>query len=1298
AIVRDVAVALAYAWDEFQLLHRDIKPANIMVDRRQRIFLMDLGLAKSLGEDHGMTLSGAILGTPQYMSPEQAQGQSDLGVASDVYSLGATLYHLATGAPPFAGDSVLKVLHQHVHAPLPAPRERNPDLSEGCARLIERMLAKKPEDRYGDWRALVADLAAVQGHELPTDTVSGAHHRGGVANPSDMAHQAQEALARQRHKPDHHAPNSARHPSRPLYRSPLVLGIGAASLALLLVLGIAVGRARKGTGKPKATTVATKTATTPQAGTGRKEGDESGAEPPAKAPEVAATAVRAKAPEPGPEAVPDPVPETATAKAPNPVSVAANSNVREALSRISLPHSGDWALGFDGKGGGVVVPGLDWDFSVPLTVEAVFMALGSEPAFIAGRGGTAGVWLGTRDGMVVAYRRGEAGTVVSAQARLVERRAMHAAAVWDGTELRLYINGYLVAKGGAPHAWPDSGHKEFLVGALGDVRLAGTVETVRVSKVACYTEDFELDQALPLKPDADTLCLLDFEEGKGDVAKDASGHGHDGRIADAAWRKMWPSAMAEGELREVEANLRKANPTAADLLLKVVSVPSGVNLDLGGIATLHDLSPLAGLPIVGLDVTRTSVSDLSPLRGMRIGWLGVDRWGDYTPIGDGIEDLSPLKGMPLVFLTLYGHHRVKDLLPLQGCPLRTLYVGSNAASDLSPLAGMPLEILRLAGDAIRDLSPIQNAPLRVLLLPRCPSVADLSPIGKCTELEFLCTPLTLPPPTAQLTDRLPNLKYLNPDAQTAAEAQEYRWSIGKQLHLEWTRSLETTGVDEPAVEAEGPREKTLERRIARSLLAGDYSAALGRWRENGDTLGAGLTDAQRQDVAAQLAALAGMDEQILASFRPDIGKTLAVELAKGKATCEIREVRGGGIRVMQTVRQGQTTGRAGRTLRLADLGVAEKLRRLGTDETPKRNLQRGMLALQAGRADVASRLFAKADAPLGEALAAALAERQAQARRQAAERAVSELLRQVGTSPRLGTREQAIADIRKRCGGDPRRVQRSHRLLAKFEKDWGDSKTGREWVPIVREALSCPWPGENWTVPSVSMEFVWVAPGTFMRVAEGHEAVRTAIAHKVRITKGFWLGKYEVTQAEYKTIMGKNPSHFKGERNPVERVSWSNAMAFCRKLTEQEQAAGRLPAGYEYRLPTEAEWQYVARGGSRSRGFSYAGSNDLAEVAWHMGNSDEKAHPVGQKKPNELGFHDMSGNVAEWCQDWVASYPRGPVTDPQGALAGGGHRVSRGGSWSSSATYCHSARRHPYTPETADFNLGFRVALAAPLR
>jgi len=233
----------------------------------------------------------------------------------------------------------------------------------------------------------------------------------------------------------------------------------------------------------------------------------------------------------------------------------------------------------------------------------------------------------------------------------------------------------------------------------------------------------------------------------------------------------------------------------------------------------------------------------------------------------------------------------------------------------------------------------------------------------------------------------------------------------------------------------------------------------------------------------------------------------------------------------------------------------------------------------------------------------------------------------------------------------------------------------------------------------VKLELVWCPPGTFTMGSPANEDGREddETRHKVTLTKGFWLGKYEVMQEEYEKLMGKNPSKFKGARNPVEEVSWNDAVAFCKKMTEQERAGGRLPDGYEYRLPTEAEWEYAARGGPKSQGFTYSGSNSVGDVAWYDENSDRKTHAVGQRKPNEFGIHDMSGNVYEWCRDWSGSYPSGTAADPTGAGTGS-FRVYRGGSWFSYARFCRSANRGGSAPTISNSYLGFRVALAAPVR
>jgi formylglycine-generating enzyme required for sulfatase activity len=221
---------------------------------------------------------------------------------------------------------------------------------------------------------------------------------------------------------------------------------------------------------------------------------------------------------------------------------------------------------------------------------------------------------------------------------------------------------------------------------------------------------------------------------------------------------------------------------------------------------------------------------------------------------------------------------------------------------------------------------------------------------------------------------------------------------------------------------------------------------------------------------------------------------------------------------------------------------------------------------------------------------------------------------------------------------------------------------------------------------TLPQQMVWIAPGTFTRGGS-----------EVTISRGFGMSKYEVTQAQYKAVVGTDPSHFKGDNNPVEKVSWHDAVAYCTKLTGKEKAAGRLPVGYEYRLPTEAEWEYACRAGTTTL-FSFGDDESkLGEYGWYGSNSGHTTHSVGEKKPNGWGLYDMHGNVYEWCQDWYGNYPGGSVTDPQGP-ATGSYRVARGGCWDTDAGGerggCRSEGRGYYSPVRAMYCTGFRPVLA----
>jgi formylglycine-generating enzyme required for sulfatase activity len=215
-------------------------------------------------------------------------------------------------------------------------------------------------------------------------------------------------------------------------------------------------------------------------------------------------------------------------------------------------------------------------------------------------------------------------------------------------------------------------------------------------------------------------------------------------------------------------------------------------------------------------------------------------------------------------------------------------------------------------------------------------------------------------------------------------------------------------------------------------------------------------------------------------------------------------------------------------------------------------------------------------------------------------------------------------------------------------------------------------------------EMVFVEGGTF-QMALNSKMVDEPV-HVVKLSS-FNIGKYEVTQAQWTAVMGNNPSSFSGCENcPVENVSWNDAQQYISKLNSQ--------TGKNYRLPTEAEWEYAAKGGKSSKGYTYSGSNDLNSVAWNTENSGTKTHAVGGKQANELGVYDMTGNVWEWCSDWYGTYNSYSETNPTGASSGQ-FRVLRGGCWGDCANLCRPAARIRDDPGGRSGYGGFRLVLPA---
>jgi len=224
--------------------------------------------------------------------------------------------------------------------------------------------------------------------------------------------------------------------------------------------------------------------------------------------------------------------------------------------------------------------------------------------------------------------------------------------------------------------------------------------------------------------------------------------------------------------------------------------------------------------------------------------------------------------------------------------------------------------------------------------------------------------------------------------------------------------------------------------------------------------------------------------------------------------------------------------------------------------------------------------------------------------------------------------------------------------------------------------------GTGFTDPTTGMEFVLIKGGCFQMGSNSSEKDDRPV-HEVCVDD-FYLGKYEVTQDQYQEITGSNPSFFKGGNLPVERVSWDDAQSYLRQLNSR--------SNQNYRLPTEAEWEYAARNGGKDE--IYAGGNNVNAVGWYGGNSKGKTHPVGQKRANELGLYDMTGNVWEWCQDWFGRdyYGKSPRNNPQGP-ASGTDRANRGGGWFIDARLARVTVRNWFKPDdNRSFALGFRLA------
>ena len=317
----------------------------------------------------------------------------------------------------------------------------------------------------------------------------------------------------------------------------------------------------------------------------------------------------------------------------------------------------------------------------------------------------------------------------------------------------------------------------------------------------------------------------------------------------------------------------------------------------------------------------------------------------------------------------------------------------------------------------------------------------------------------------------------------------------------------------------------------------------------------------------------------------------------------------------------------------------------------------------------------------------------------AAERAGEDFYVRVNEMVERGAYEFALRFIEQaehRYAGDEQLRERKERIaeLARAERGrvapGGSGARGGGLPRLPAAGAGGPTEGVAFTTETAEIGMMWIAPGSFtMRAVNGSDDDT-----RVTLSRGFWLGRTEVTQEQWRALMDHlpGPSLFKGSERPVERIAWVSAVEYCQRLTERERAAGRLPAGYAYQLPTEAQWEYACRAGTTR---PLAG--ELGELGWYERNSDARTHPVGRKRPNPWGLYDMHGNVWEWVRDGFGGYPGGEATDPWTNYTGPSaatHRMIRGGGWVSPPGMCRSDFRSWQNMNHLSSSLGFRVALA----
>jgi len=713
-IIRKAASALQYAWNEHRIIHRDIKPSNIMINRRGEPLLADLGLSKSVDEV-GMTMSGAVMGTPNYMSPEQAEGHVNIDFRCDIYSLGATLYHMLTGLMPFYGSSVMDVLRKQLTEDLSDPRETNPDVSKATVDLMERMLAKSPDNRHADWGEVIGEIDGIlSGHPSlhapmasgqsvmirARDTSSGDATLVGETDPSEPAVAEDETIltatppskADQVHAAGARRPRKSAPPAKKS-KAPLIAGVAVGGV---LILGLAVWGVTSMGGKRRP--VAPQTA----AAQGEQHDKIQGGKTTAA---IASAARKEIAVRPEAPAVASPkVPTTA-------------EELHAAIKAANPDYNGKGQ--FKISGGQIVEAILS---ETGITDVSPLRGL---PLSLLKLTRTEVADISPLKGMPLKLLQMEFCPNISDLSPL---EGMPLEMLWCGGGTKVSdlspLKGLPLKSLVAQHC-PVQDLEPLRGMNLQGAHLFGTqVEDLSplsgMSFKSLTIHSTPIRDISPLKGmPLETLSLDPGKITEGiDVLRDMKTLKHIDvtfpfKLSAAGfWRKYDAGAFGKPA-----AASKKVPTTAQELHAAIKAANPGYNgkgqfkisggriVDAKLMSTgITDLSPLKGMSLESLNIGgNDGVTSLSPLAGM----TSLTDLGMYHC---GVASLEPLRGLKITRLDICGRCPVTNISPLKGMPINTLWLAPGV-SDLTPLIGMPLRDLGLYGDKISDLTPLTGMKL-----------------------------------------------------------------------------------------------------------------------------------------------------------------------------------------------------------------------------------------------------------------------------------------------------------------------------------------------------------------------------------------------------------------------------------------------------------------------------------------------------------------------------------------------------------------------------------------------------------